>query len=134
MTSKVRSMNPRFVELMPPRLEPGLLYISLEYRVTKHLCACGCDQPVALPLHPKQWRFTYDGERVSLEPSVGNDGLACRSHYWICDGRIVWDTPLTLEEGRKGRARDRAAVAQPAPRRRQMRPRWWPRNPRAEEQ
>jgi len=130
MNSRIRSITPEFVELMPPRLEPGLLYISLEYRVTKHLCACGCGQPIVLPLHPGQWRFSYDGENVSLAPSVGNDGLDCRSHYWIRNGRIDWHTPLTLEEGRKGRVRDQAAVARPTQDHKQTRRRWWQRHPR----
>ena len=110
---KVQSIDPVFVELMPPVLEPGLLYISTEYRVTKHLCASGCGQPIALPLHPGQWRFTYDGEHVSLAPSVGNASLPCRAHYWIQDSQVVWAAPLTSKDARRGRIRDRAAVDRP---------------------
>lgn len=109
---KVRSLAPVFVELMPPALEPGLLYISIEYRVTKHLCASGCGESIVLPLHPGQWRFTYDGEHVSLSPSVGNASLPCRAHYWIRDGQIVWAAPLTRQDARRGRTRDRAAIDQ----------------------
>lgn len=125
---KVRSIAPVFVELMPPVVEPGLLYISTEYRVTKHLCASGCGQPIVLPLHPGQWRFTYDGVHVSLAPSVGNASLPCRSHYWIRDGQIVWAAPLDREDARKGRVRDQAAVDQAQQTGQQVeRKRWWQR-------
>lgn len=104
--------EPEFVELMPRTLEPGKLYISVEYRVTKHLCASGCGEQVVLPLHPAQWQFAYDGENVSLHPSVGNVGLACRSHYWIRGSRVHWAASLSEADVRRGQARDMAALQQ----------------------
>lgn len=104
-------MTTVFVELMPSRLEPGRLYVSMEHRVTKHLCASGCGQPVVLPLHPGQWRITYDGKHVSLHPSVGNAGLPCRSHYWIHEDHVVWARDIGAADARAGRVRDQAAVS-----------------------
>ena len=40
------------------------------------------------PLGPAEWRLTYDGRTVSLEPSIGNWSFPCRSHYWIDEGRV----------------------------------------------
>ena len=105
--SRVEFFEPVFVDLMPPMLEPGMLYISTEYHLTVHLCACGCGEKVVLPLHPKQWRFTYDGKTASISPSVGNIGLACNSHYWINEGRVDWAPDISAEKARAGHLRDR---------------------------
>lgn len=79
-----------FVTSAPDQLEPGMLYVSIEYDTTIHLCACGCGNQVVLPLHPTAWRLTYDGETVSIAPSVGNWSFPCQSHYWIDHSRIRW--------------------------------------------
>jgi hypothetical protein len=42
---------------------------------------CGCGKKVVLPLHPTHGKLTYDGETVSLSPSVGNWSFPCESHY-----------------------------------------------------
>jgi hypothetical protein len=108
---RMTTMEPRFVELMPSDLDRGILYISTEHVITVHLCACGCDHKVTLPLHPQQWAFTFNGESVSLYPSVGNVAFPCRSHYWIKEGRIRWAAQLTEEEIQRGIARDRRALS-----------------------
>lgn len=95
----------RFVTSFPDELEPGVLYVSVEYDTTIHLCACGCGNQVVLPLHPTAWRLTYDGEAVSIAPSVGNWSFPCRSHYWIDSGRIRWAAPWTDAEVAAGRQR-----------------------------
>jgi hypothetical protein len=82
----------RFVELMPPRgmLEEGILYISIDYRSIRHKCACGCGNEVSTPLSPKDWQISYNGETVSLHPSVGSWSLPCRSHYIIRNNMVLW--------------------------------------------
>src|SRR3546814_17897930 len=85
---------------MPPRLEEGVLYVSLEHTVIMHLCASGCGNEVALPLSPTYWRLTYDGQSLSVRPSIGSWSLPCRSHYFIDDRWLVWavvctDTQIT---------------------------------------
>ena len=77
-----------FVTLAPPVLEPGVLYISMEYATVLHLCCCGCGNQVVTPLAPARWRLTYDGRAVSLSPSIGNHSFPCRSHYWILALRV----------------------------------------------
>ncbi len=80
----------RFVATIPDTLEAGVLYVSIEYAIAVHSCACGCGQDVVTPLSPRDWSLTFDGETVSLSPSIGNWGFACRSHYWIRRGAVVW--------------------------------------------
>lgn len=93
-------MQVEFVETIPrPEVvADGRLYISLKYNMTMHRCASGCGQLVPLPLSPADWSFSYDGENVSLRPSVGNGLLKCRSHYLIKNGEIVWLSEISAEE------------------------------------
>ncbi len=82
----------RFVDSFPPisEMEPGVLYVSMKYRSAAHLCACGCRGEVVTPIRKGAWRFCFDGESVTLSPSVGSRNLACKSHYFIRDGEILW--------------------------------------------
>ncbi len=92
------TVEPKFVKAVPRQLEPGVLYVSVDYGTVVHACCCGCGQEVVTPLTPTDWRMTYDGETVSLWPSVGNWNLPCQSHYVI-------DQNLVIEQGRWGRTR-----------------------------
>jgi hypothetical protein len=103
----VDRLGPAFVEEVPERLDPGVLYVSVEHGSMIHLCACGCGAEMVLPLTPLDWRFTYDGENVSVSPSVGSWSLACRSHYVIDRGRVRWAGDWSKEEVAANRARDR---------------------------
>lgn len=104
--SAVDALAPRFVEEVPDVLEPGIFYVSLEHGSMMHLCACGCGHEVALPLTPVDWRFTYDGETISVSPSVGSWSLPCRSHYVVDRGRVRWAADWTDAEVEAGRRRD----------------------------
>lgn len=55
-----------------------------------HLCACGCRTKVVTPISSTEWRLIYDGESVSLYPSIGNWQFPCQSHYWIRRNEIRW--------------------------------------------
>lgn len=94
----MRSLQHRFVQYLPETLEPGILYISLEYVTASHLCCCGCGEEVVTPFSPIGWKMTFDGETISLRPSIGNWNLQCRSHYIIDHGRIVVAGPWTDEQ------------------------------------
>lgn len=104
--SKIETLKPVFVDYIPSEIEHGKLYVSMIYSTTVHLCASGCGEKVVLPLHPEQWRLTYDGEGVSMSPSVGNWGLACESHYWIRSNRIEWAGRWDAAKVDGGRFRD----------------------------
>lgn len=72
------------------QLEDDVLYLALEYGTVIHGCACGCGSQVVTPLSPTDWNLTFDGETVSLRPSIGNWNLPCRSHYWIRNDNVEW--------------------------------------------
>lgn len=101
----------RFLRHLPNVLEPGVLYISVEYGTAAHLCACGCGEEVVTPFTPTDWKMTFDGESISLWPSIGNWTLPCRSHYVIMQGRVVEAGPWTEEQIAAERRRDRVAKA-----------------------
>ncbi|MEU1390031.1 MULTISPECIES: DUF6527 family protein [unclassified Nonomuraea] len=92
-----------FVEHIPERVVSGVLYVSLSYDIAIHLCACGCGHRTVTPLSPTDWKITYDGQSVSLSPSIGNWSFPCSSHYWIRNGRVHQAPQMTDEEIRAGR-------------------------------
>jgi hypothetical protein len=79
----LKRIEPRFVVNVPRLLEPGVLYVSMEFGTAVHACCCGCGEQVVTPFSPRDWSLTYDGETVSLWPSIGNWNMHCRSHYVI---------------------------------------------------
>lgn len=105
------SITHKFVEFIPDALQEGVLYISLEYSTAVHRCFCGCGREVVTPISPTDWSISVVGGKVSLAPSIGNWGFACRSHYWIRKNRVQWcgDLPQSLINA--GRARDKIAKA-----------------------
>ncbi|MCE4224617.1 hypothetical protein HCU64_12700 [Methylobacterium sp. C25] len=106
-----RHLTHRFVELLPDRLDPGVLYVSMEYGTIAHSCCCGCGTDVYTPLTPTDWSMTYDGDAVSLHPSVGNWHQPCRSHYVVRKGKVIEAGPWSDEQIATERERDRAAKA-----------------------
>lgn len=100
-------MTHKFVEYIPKTLEDNIIYISLEYGAITHKCCCGCGEKVFTPLSPTDWKLTYDGEAVSLYPSIGSWNLPCRSHYWIKNNQVVWAGSWTDEEIENGRKQNR---------------------------
>ena len=78
------------VHYMPKELRPGVLYVSEEFDIAMHLCACGCGSKVKTPLGPTEWSVEETKSGPSLRPSVGNWQQACQSHYWINRGEVRW--------------------------------------------
>ena len=83
---------------MPRPLEDGILYVSIRFRIVSHNCCCGCGNEVVTNLSPKGWQLTYDGESISLYPSIGNWDFKCRSHYWITRDTVRWAESWSDEE------------------------------------
>jgi hypothetical protein len=77
-----------------------------------HRCACGCGNKVVTPISPADWQLFYDGDTVSLTPSIGNWGFPCRSHYWVYADEIQWAKGWTDEQITAGRTRDDHGRAQ----------------------
>jgi hypothetical protein len=107
---KLGTLEPEFVEFVPANLTEGKLYVSMLYATTVHLCASGCGNKVVLPLSPAEWQLYFDGESVSLTPSVGNWEFPCRSHYWIKANKIRWSSVWTDTQIAAGRRRDAEAL------------------------
>ena len=82
-----------FVDEIPESLGPTTCYISLRYATVAHLCPCGCGHEAITPLSPTDWTLTFDGETVSLHPSISNRICPRQSHYWIRKNRVCWATP-----------------------------------------
>lgn len=95
---KQESFVPEFVDAMPEEIEGGRLYISVRFRTAAHLCARGCERRVVTPIKPAKWSFTYNGQVVSLSPSIGRWQLPCQSHYWIRNNQVIWSRAFTEKE------------------------------------
>ena len=104
----VDSLSHEFVSTIPRELVNGHLYISLRFNTAIHLCCCGCGMKVVTPISPTDWSLSYNGESVSLTPSLGNWSFECQSHYWLRRGKIIWAAQLSDSEIRKGREADKA--------------------------
>ena len=87
-----------FVDLVPRELKEGTLYISIEFSTATHKCFCGCGTEVVTPISPVGWQVKFDGETVSLSPSVGSWSLKCKSHYWIRHNRVECASEMSPEE------------------------------------
>ena len=94
---------------IPDVVKEGVLYISIPYATATHKCACGCGEVVVTPISPTDWNLTWNGESVTLNPSIGSWSLPCRSHYCIVENRIIWARKWNFSEIYAGRAKDRRA-------------------------
>lgn len=98
---------PEFVERVPTNIEQGVIYISTSVNTAIHLCPCGCKTEIVTPLDPDEWSFTYDGETITLYPSVGVWGAECKSHYWIKKSKVEWSRMYSNTEIEEVRASER---------------------------
>lgn len=97
----------KLVDLAPSELQAGVLYVSEKYQTGLHLCCCGCGERVVTPLSPAEWQLRVQRGNASLTPSIGNFGMACKSHYWIRAGRVVWSGAMTSAQIAAAQARDK---------------------------
>lgn len=91
---KDAELRPVFVDQIPEQIEQGVLYVSEKYEIAIHLCACGwCGEKTVTPFHDSQtgWHYTRDAQdHITLHPSIGNQNMPCRSHYWVKGSKIEW--------------------------------------------
>ena len=104
--SRRATLKHEFVECIPAKLEEGTLYVSVAFATAAHLCCCGCGHEVVTPFSPTDWELTFNGDSVSLEPSIGNWSFECRSHYWIKWNRVQWARTWSDAEIARVRALD----------------------------
>ncbi len=100
------TLKHEFVEYIPDKLRDGTVYVSVAFATAAHKCCCGCGNEVITPLSPTDWRLIFDGESISLYPSIGNWNFACRSHYWIECNRVKWAPQWSRDRINAGRAHD----------------------------
>ncbi len=112
MMPRIQRLEHEWVEELPDEPAEGVLYVSMPYATAMHLCCCGCESQVFTPLRPNRWRLTFDGESVSLAPSVGNWNFPCESHYWIAGGNVRWAPAMTRREIELIRNKARADLAE----------------------
>ena len=91
-------MNHKFVEYIPKEIEEDIIYVSVKFKTVVHTCPCGCKEKIVTPLSPAAWELTFNGETISLYPSIGNWKLKCRSHYWIKNNKIKWSYSFSKQE------------------------------------
>lgn len=107
MRSELR-LEHRFVDCIPDVLEERVVYVAIEFATVVHRCCCGCGHEVVTPLSPTDWSLTFDGETISLDPSIGNWSFQCQSHYWIGRNRVRWAPRWSKGQIAAGRAHDSA--------------------------
>lgn len=100
------ALKHQFVRFIPDDLDDGTIYISVTFATVAHRCCCGCGKEVVTPLSPRDWKLTFDGETVSLVPSIGNWSFPCQSHYWIVQNSVRWAEQWSQEEIAAGRTYD----------------------------
>ncbi len=85
----MKKLKHEFVEFIPEKLEKGVIYITMKYATAVHLCACGCKNQVITPFSKNDWKLIFDGDTITLTPSIGNWNFECQSHYWIRRNKII---------------------------------------------
>ncbi len=100
------TLKHEFVEFIPENIPDGVLYVSLRFTTVAHKCCCGCGNEVITPLSPTDWQLAFDGVSVTLFPSIGNWNLACKSHYWIRNNKVIWAAVWSDKEIEHGRTDD----------------------------
>ncbi|WP_420148596.1 DUF6527 family protein [Spirosoma sp.] len=102
----IKALRHNFVKFIPEKLDEGVLYVSIDYCTAAHNCACGCGNKVITPITPTDWELMFNGDAISLSPSIGNWSFDCQSHYWIKGGEIQWAGRWSQDEIEEGRRKD----------------------------
>lgn len=100
---KINKFKIQFVETVPSELKDGILYICISCNVIVHKCACGCGEKTVTPIDQKYgWKMIYDGQTITLRPSIGNFSIPCQSHYYITENRVEWLEKYQQKDTKKG--------------------------------
>ena len=103
---KMMHLKHEFVEYIPKKLVDGTIYVSMVFATAAHKCCCGCGNEVITPLSPTDWKLIFDGQSISLYPSIGNWNFECKSHYWINNNKVEWARRWSKKDINAGRAHD----------------------------
>jgi Family of unknown function (DUF6527) len=99
------------VRYIPSELQQGVLYVSKEFGIAVHLCACRCGSRITTPLGPTEWSVRQTKKGPTLHPSVGNWREACQTHYWIREGEVRWAEKWSPEQIAAGRQEEERRTA-----------------------
>ena len=87
---KEKQYRHTFVDSIPITLQDDVIYVCIKHKIVAHMCACGCGHRIDTPLDPNEWKLSYNGESISLWPSIGNWDIPCRSHYFITNNKALF--------------------------------------------
>ncbi len=86
---KISNLKTEEVEFIPKEMKDGIIYVSYQFGLAIHRCACGCGISTVTPFEGhNSWTLTKGPNGVTLRPSIGNQQFPCKSHYWITDGVV----------------------------------------------
>jgi Family of unknown function (DUF6527) len=103
----ISSLEPVFIDQFPEALAAGTIYVSMLCGTAVHACCCGCGRKVFTPFGATDWKLIFDGDTVTLDPSIGNWNFPCQSHYWIVRNEIRWSPRWSQAQIDSGREFDR---------------------------
>lgn len=103
----MQTIKHKFVDAIPDFLEENVVYVSVERGLAVHHCVCGCKNEVVTPFSPTDWELHFDGDTISLTPSIGNWEFKCQSHYWIKNNEIEWSGKWSRQKIEQGRKNDK---------------------------
>ena len=99
---KTKKYKIEFVNRIPSILKDGILYVCIECNVIVHKCACGCGEKTVTPIDKENgWIMKYDGQTITLRPSIGNFSMNCKSHYYITENKVEWLERYTNKANKK---------------------------------
>lgn len=89
---KIFELEPVYSEEIPADLESGKIYISMQFSIAVHLCACGYGVKTVTPIEDTEWKLTENDGKVTLRPSIGNfmGEEQYHAHYFITENKIEW--------------------------------------------
>lgn len=93
------------VDRFPDTLGKEKLYWSKEFKITAHLCACGCGDVIYLPIGPTDYSIAVHDQGPTLRPSIGNWNV-CNAHYFITNGEVQWARKWTSQQIAVARAQE----------------------------
>lgn len=78
-----------YVREIPDALQEGVFYLSKQYELALHLCACECKREVVTPLAGDNRRsIAVTANGVSFTDAVNSKRWPCKSHYWVKEGIV----------------------------------------------
>ena len=82
------------VECMPNERESGVLYVSEEFGIALHLCACGCGSKIKTLLGLVDASEDEQDQPQALRGPAGKLPVSRSNHSW----RIVWAEKVDTEQ------------------------------------